>query len=164
MQPIAAISPTTRQTRRRQHFPLRELPWIVEFSLQQPIDDAKATWKRLADYGNIADWNSGILASRVISETQSGVGTERQCDLKGAKYVREKVTQWDPKAKRLALEFTHFPAPVAITATFTVHEDHVNIDYWFQGKGAFRPIAPLLKPVFKKAVRGLLEDLARSEA
>ncbi len=132
----------------------------VRFTLQQPIQDATVTWKRLADFGNIAEWNSGIVASRIISDTDAGIGMERQCDLQGNKYIRERVTEWDSKSKRLGLVFTHFPAPVDIHATFTVHEDHVHMDYWFQGRGWFRPFGPLLKPVFKKAVRGLLRDLA----
>ncbi len=132
----------------------------MRFTLQQPIDDAEATWARLADYGNIAEWNTGIRASRIIGDNEGGVGMERQCDLQGSKYIREKVTQWEPSTKRLGLEFTHFPAPVDIHATFTVHDDHVRMDYWYQGRGLFRPVAPLLYPVFKKAVRGLLKDLA----
>ncbi len=132
----------------------------VRFELTQPIADASATWMRLADFGNIADWNSGIRASRLLGKESEGVGMERQCDLAGSKYVRELVTEWEPKTRRLGLKFTHFPAPVDITATFTVQDDHVHMDYWFQGRGAFRPFAPLLKPVFKKAVRDLLKDLA----
>jgi hypothetical protein len=132
----------------------------MRFQLEQPISDAKATWARLADFGNIADWNTGIVTSRVISDETTGVGMERQCDLNGNKRVRELVTEWDPKARVLGLKFTHFPAPVDITAKFTVHDDKVHMDYWFQGRGAFRPFAPMLKPVFKKAVRGLLADLA----
>lgn len=132
----------------------------MRFEMSQPIDNAKATWDRLADFGNIAEWNSGIVASRFVSDKTNGVGMERQCDLSGNKHVRELVTEWDPKARRLGLEFTHFPAPVNIRATFTVTKNHVHMDYWFQGKGAFRPVAPLLKPVFKNAVRGLLRDLA----
>jgi hypothetical protein len=136
----------------------------MEFQMIQPTTDAKATWKRLEDYGNIADWNSGILASRIISDTKSGIGMERQCDLKGKSYVRERVTEWEPKQRRLSLEFTHFPLPVRVQATFTVTDDHVQMDYWFQGKGLLRPAGPLLKPVFKKAVRGLLEDLVHVES
>lgn len=132
----------------------------MRFQMEQPIANANATWTRLADFGNIADWNSGIVASRVIGGEAGGVGMERQCDLNGNKYVREQITEWDPETRLLALKFTHFPAPVDITAKFTVHEDKVHMDYWFQGRGAFRPFAPLLKPVFKKAVRGLLADLA----
>ncbi len=132
----------------------------MKFSLRQPISDAEATWARLADFGNIAQWNSGILASRIVSDVEGDVGMERQCDLKGSKYVRERVTHWDPKARRLGLEFTHFPLPVDITATFTVNEDHVHMDYWYRGRGAFRALDFPLKPVFKAAVKGLLKDLA----
>lgn len=135
----------------------------MQFQMTQPTPDAEATWQRLQDFGNIADWNSGIRASRIISDIEGDVGMERQCDLKGNAYVRERVTELASDERRLALEFTHFPLPVRIHATFTVNHDHVHMDYWFQGKGLLRPIGPLLKPVFKKAVRGLLEDLVRTQ-
>ncbi len=136
----------------------------MQFQMIQPTQDANATWERLQDFGNIADWNSGIRASRIISDTAGGVGMERQCDLQGNAYVRERVTELAPAERRLGLEFTHFPLPVRIHATFTINDDHVHMHYWFQGKGLLRPMGPALKPVFKKAVRGLLEDLVRVPA
>jgi uncharacterized protein YndB with AHSA1/START domain len=52
-------------------------------------------WQALANYGNIAIYNSGVTQSYVTSEQAEGVGATRHCDLAlpGAS-LEERIIEW----------------------------------------------------------------------
>ncbi len=56
----------------------------------------EACWALMADFGNIDFFNPHLSESRLIGGSQQhGVGTERQCDLKGGRgYIRERIIDW----------------------------------------------------------------------
>ena len=56
-----------------------------------------AVWAILADFPNVTDWNSGVIKSHVTSETNSGVGAQRHCDLAPAGEVEETIRKWEPE-------------------------------------------------------------------
>lgn len=53
-------------------------------------------WAALTDIGGVAKYNPTVLHSYTLTESNSGVGAERHCDLtfSGAS-VEERVTDWD---------------------------------------------------------------------
>ena len=53
-----------------------------EISVQRDIAAHRsAVWGVLADFPNIADWNSGVKVSRATSSATGGIGATRHCDL-----------------------------------------------------------------------------------
>ena len=131
--------------------------FVVEQPLQVHQDEA---WKTLSDFGNIATWNTGIDASRIIAGPDQGVGAERQCDF-GKNHLREKIVDWR-EGQGFTIDFTHFPAPMTAQADLDLHPagggSRFVVQYRFQGKGLMRPFGFLLKPVLRKAIRGLARD------
>lgn len=54
-----------------------------------------ACWTMIADFGNIHRFNPYLTHSSLLRNAeQPTVGTERQCDLKGGGYLRERVVDW----------------------------------------------------------------------
>ncbi len=133
----------------------------MRFTVRNSIDAPRdRVWAALADFGEIATWNTGIDASRIISGPDTGMGAERQCDF-GNRYLREKIQQWEPP-ERLALEFTHFPAPLRAAVTFRLTDNgatQITAHYWYQGKGPLRPLAWIMHPLLRNAITNLLRDL-----
>ncbi|MFT7473786.1 MAG: hypothetical protein ACI81L_000701 [Verrucomicrobiales bacterium] len=62
------------------------------------IDAPKsAVWALLADFSNVADWNSGVIKSHLTSEANSGVGAQRHCDVAPGGEVEETIRKWEPE-------------------------------------------------------------------
>lgn len=53
-------------------------------------------WEVLADIGNIAAWNPGVLRSKQTTPGNVSVGSCRTCDLVGRNYLREKIIAFEP--------------------------------------------------------------------
>ena len=52
-------------------------------------------WAVLADFPNIATWNTGVAKSFATSGSTSGVGAQRHCDLAPFGELEETVKEWD---------------------------------------------------------------------
>ena len=53
----------------------------------------------LADFPNIAAWNSGVMKSFSTSESTSGVGAQRHCDLAPFGALEETVKEWEEERR-----------------------------------------------------------------
>ena len=53
----------------------------------------------LADYPNIADWNSGVDASCSLGTPPGGGGAKRRCELTPGATLHATVTQWDEQER-----------------------------------------------------------------
>ena len=124
-------------------------------------------WAVLADYPNIASWNSGVAASHSTSEATEGVGATRHCDLKPAGGLEETIREWQPE-DRLVISIdkaTKIPIKNGL-ATFTLADDRdgtrFTLDYDYQAKGG--PLSGLIGRVMKgqlqKGFAGFADDLA----
>ena len=124
-----------------------------------------ALWEVIADFPNIADWNSGVKTSASTSSDARGVGATRHCELSPMGALDERVLEWDEgRRMKIAVEkATTAPVKYA-TADFTItpEGDHVriDIDYEFDAKGgvAGKAAGPALKKAFTKAFTGFLEE------
>ncbi len=68
---------------------------MTTFSEQIGIrSDKSRVWGALADIGSIHRWNPGVADSRLTSEGEVGLGSERRCELGGKNYLDEKVVEW----------------------------------------------------------------------
>lgn len=74
-----------------------------------------AVWHALADIGNIAAWNPGVVDSYTTSEGQTeGVGATRYCDLGGSNFLDESVVTWRPEqALTMRITDTNMPFKTA---------------------------------------------------
>lgn len=140
---------------------------MAEFTLQQHIAAPRqVVWSILADYGNIDAWSTGVAASQIVDGPERGVGAERHCDFAGGKgHVTERVTDWW-EGDGFRLVFTHMPGPVKDAhATFRTRDDRagtrVTLRMGFKGKGPAMLMVPLMVPMMKKNMLGMLADLKR---
>ena len=58
-----------------------------------------SVWATLADIGTIAEWNPGVVISRVTSDQAGGKGATRYCQMPGNAFVEERVVEWDPNSR-----------------------------------------------------------------
>ncbi|MEM7738628.1 MAG: SRPBCC family protein [Deinococcota bacterium] len=54
----------------------------------------EAVWNVLADFGNVATFNPNLKHSYSTSDTTTGVGATRVCQLKPMGQVEERITAW----------------------------------------------------------------------
>lgn len=56
---------------------------------------ADACWAVIADFGNIHRFNPYLTHASLLGQAETpAIGTERQCDLKGGGYLRERIVDW----------------------------------------------------------------------
>ncbi|NNC81266.1 MAG: SRPBCC family protein [Acidimicrobiales bacterium] len=125
-----------------------------------------AVWEVLADYPNIAAWNSGIKHSEATSDATSGVGAQRHCDLSPVGGLEETIREWEPETRMVISidEVTTLPIKTGLAAFDLVDggdSTSVTITYDFEMKGG--PIGAAMGPVMKgqleKGFGGFLDDL-----
>ena len=58
-----------------------------------------AVWAVSADFPNIEAWNSGVTKSFSTSESTSGVGAQRHCDLAPFGVLEETVKEWEEERR-----------------------------------------------------------------
>jgi len=85
-----------------------------------------AVWAALADFGGVSRMSKGVLASRLTSETGTGVGATRHCDLAdmGAT-VEERITAWEEgEAMDIDIyESTKLPMVTTMLAEFRLADE-----------------------------------------
>lgn len=128
-----------------------------------------AVWEVLADFPNIADWNSGVKTSVATSTDTGGVGATRHCELSPAGALDERVLEWeDGRRVKIAVDKASKAPIKRATADFSItpEGDHVRLDvrYEFEPKGgvAGKAAAPALKLALTKAFTGFLDDWDRA--
>jgi hypothetical protein len=88
--------------------------WVTHDTTASP----DACWALMADFANIDIFNPHLRRSALINDSPAcGIGTERQCDLKGGKgYLRERVTDWR-EGRSYTVEIFDSTLPVDNTET-----------------------------------------------
>lgn len=136
-------------------------------SVDRDIDATRAAvWNVLADFPNIASWNSGVKKSFSTSDSASGVGAQRHCDLAPAGELEETVTDWVPEERMIIGIDSTAKLPIARgSATFRLTDGGdstpTTIDYQYETK--WGPLGKLMGPLLDKQLsrgfNGFLEDL-----
>lgn len=136
----------------------------VQRDIQAP---ASAVWAVLADFPNIAEWNTGVKKSFSTSGEQvAGVGAQRHCDLAPLGGLEETVREWE-EGRRLVVSIDE-AAKVPLRraeATFELADQGevtpLTFAYRYEPKGG--PFAALVGRVldaqFRKGFEGFLRDL-----
>jgi hypothetical protein len=68
-------------------------------------------WATLARLDALHEYDPGISSSRILSENTSGLGADRQCDIKAGGWFRERVTVWEPHRE---VEFTLYACTLPV--------------------------------------------------
>lgn len=103
---------------------------------------ADRVWAVLADFPNIADWNTGVTRSYATSDATGGVGAKRHCDLAPVGALEETVTGWDEgKSMEIRID-SAAKLPIAHgLVTFTLSEvdaaTDVAVEYRYTPKFGF---------------------------
>jgi hypothetical protein len=139
---------------------------MPSISLERSTTKSKdALWEVIADFPNIAKWNSGVKTSVSTSDAERGVGATRHCQLSPAGALDERILAWE-EGQRVKISVDQAKtAPIkTATADFTLTETPhgvlLAVDYEFTPKGGAlgKAASPGLKLAFTKAFNGFLED------
>jgi len=125
-----------------------------------------AVWAVLADFPNVADWNTGVKKSFSTSDTDNGVGAQRHCDIAPAGELSETIQKWEPDTMMAISIDSAKKMPIkSALGTFTLEDDgestSVRLDFEYRPR--FGPIGklfgPLLDKQFAKSFDGYMTDL-----
>ncbi len=138
----------------------------IKVSRQIPSAPAKV-WAVLADFPNIATWNTGVAKSFATSDSTGGVGAQRHCDLAPFGELEETVKEWDDTRRMVIHIDSAKKLPIAhgeVTFVLSPADDatEVSVNY------AYKPIFGLLgqfmgslalESLLTKGFKGFLKDL-----
>jgi len=125
-----------------------------------------AVWAVLADFPNIASWNSGVANSFATSDAVAGVGAQRHCDLSPTGTLEETIREWEPDSRMVVSIDSATRLPIrrgVVTFTLTGDGDRsaTELDYRYDTKWgvAGRLMGPVLAAQLTKGFNGFLVDL-----
>jgi uncharacterized protein YndB with AHSA1/START domain len=87
-------------------------------------------WEVLAQLDALHEYDPGISSSALRGDKRSGLGADRQCDIKAGGWFRERVTVWEPGRE---LEFTLYECTLPVRRlrhryTLTSDEGGTRVD------------------------------------
>ncbi len=105
----------------------------IKVSRRIPSAPAKV-WAVLADFPNIATWNTGVAKSFATSDSTGGVGAQRHCDLAPFGELEETVKEWDDTHRMVISIDSAKKLPIAhgeVTFVLSPTEDasEVSVNY-----------------------------------
>ncbi len=127
----------------------------------------ESVWAVLADFPNIARWNSGVAKSFATSDSTAGVGAQRHCDLAPFGELEETVKEWDDTRRMVISIDSAKKLPIAhgeITFVLSPMDDatEVSVNYAYKPKFGFlgQIMGSLaLDGQLTKGFKGFLKDL-----
>ena len=138
----------------------------IKVSRRIPSPPARV-WAVLADFPNIATWNTGVAKSFATSDSTGGVGARRHCDLAPFGELEETVKEWDDTRRMVIHIDSAKKLPIAhaeVTFVLSPADDatEVSVNYEYKPKFGFlgQIIASLaLDGQLTKGFKGFLKDL-----
>ena len=122
-----------------------------------------AVWAVLADFPNVADWNSGVIKSHMTSEADSGLGAQRHCDLAPAGEVEETIREWEPEATLvISIDSTKEMPFESALETFTLEDEggSTSLTLDFEYTPTDESMGPMLDEPLTMGFNGALAELA----
>ncbi len=136
----------------------------VEKIVNAPLSELWASWD---DFANISVFAPNIAASYLINDSRdTGLGAERQCDLKdGKNYLRERITGYIPQ-ERMEIDIYDLSMPLKNASAvfdFTAldaNRSKVKMTMNFTPKMGIigKMMLPVMKPQFAKLLSGMLAE------
>ena len=138
----------------------------ITVSRRIPSAPAKV-WAVLADFPNIATWNTGVAKSFATSDSTGGVGAQRHCDLVPFGELEETVKEWDDPRRMVISIDSAKKLPIAhgeVTFLLRAADDatEISVTYAYQPKfGLLGQImgSLVLDRQLTKGFKGFLKDL-----
>ncbi len=138
----------------------------ITVSRRIPSAPAKV-WAVLADFPNISTWNTGVAKSFATSDSTSGVGAQRHCDLVPFGELEETVKEWDDPRRMVISIDSAKKLPIAhgeVTFALSAADDatEVSVTYTYQPRfGLLGQIMGnlALDGQLTKGFKGFLKDL-----
>jgi len=128
-----------------------------------------AVWAVLADFPNIAQWNTGVTKSFSTSEEIEGPGATRHCDLAPTGTLEETVVGWEPNDKLVVRidSTTRLPIQTGeVTFSLSGEGDQTTtgVDYVYHTKWGMlgRLMGPMLDNQLRRGFNGFLADLEKA--
>jgi uncharacterized protein YndB with AHSA1/START domain len=128
-----------------------------------------AVWAVLADFSNVADWNSSITKSYITSEANTGVGAQRHCDVAPASEdvapaseVEETIRKWEPEtALVISIDSTKEMPFESALETFTLEDKggSTSLTFDFEYTPTDESMGPLLDEGLTMVLNGNLAEL-----
>ena len=137
-------------------------------NLSKKIDAPRQViWDILADFANVADWNTGVNESHSTSDAANGVGATRHCDLGPGGAIEETIREWEPNQSMAVSIDAATKAPIkGALGTFVLTGDDagpievtMQFDYTPKGGPIGNLFGKLLDKQFTKGFHGFLNDL-----
>jgi uncharacterized protein YndB with AHSA1/START domain len=136
----------------------------VSTEIQAPI---AAVWGVLANFPNIADWNSGVKKSYATGEQTEGVGASRHCDLAPTGTLEETIQEWHPNEKMVVSIDSSTKSPLKTgLGTFELSSGGsesttvaLNLDYELKWGLIGKLIGPVVHRQLTKGFEGSLREL-----
>ena len=138
----------------------------IKVNRRIPAAPAKV-WAVLADFPNIAAWNSGVAKSFSTSEATDGVGARRHCDLAPFGELEETIKEWDEPHRLVVSIDSAKKLPIAhglVTFVLVPAEDATETSIEYAYKPKFGLLGQIMGSLaldgqLKKGFNGFLKDL-----
>jgi uncharacterized protein YndB with AHSA1/START domain len=138
----------------------------INVSRRIPSAPAKI-WAVLADFPNIATWNTGVVKSYATSESTGGVGAQRHCDLAPFGELEETVKEWDESRRMVISIDSAKKLPIAhgeVTFVLNPADDATEVSVTYSYKPKFGLLGQIMGSLaldgqLTKGFKGFLKDL-----
>ena len=138
----------------------------IKVNRRIPAAPAKV-WAVLADFPNIAAWNSGVAKSFSTSEATDGVGARRHCDLAPFGELEETIKEWDEPHRLVVSIDSAKKLPIAhslVTFVLVPAEDATETSIEYAYKPKFGLLGQIMGSLaldgqLTKGFNGFLKDL-----
>ena len=138
----------------------------IKVSRRIPSAPAKV-WAVLADFPNIATWNTGVSKSFATSDSTDGVGAQRHCDLAPFGELEETVKEWDDTRRMVISIDSAKKLPIAhgeVTFVLSPTDDATEVSINYAYKPKFGLLGQIIGNVAldgqpTKGFNGFLKDL-----
>lgn len=109
-------------------------------------------WEALTQLDALPEYDPGIAKSVLRSDKRSGLGADRQCDIKAGGWFRERVTVWEPGRE---LEFTLYDCTLPVRRlrhhyTLTAEHGGTRVDQTQEYTLKYGPVGAILDALFVK--------------
>ena len=138
----------------------------IKVSKRIPSPPAKV-WAVLADFPNIATWNTGVAKSFATSDSTGGVGAQRHCDLAPFGELEETVKEWDDTRRMVISIDSTKKLPIAhgeVTFVLSPADDATEVSVNYVYKPKFGLLGQIMGSLaldrqLMKGFKGFLNDL-----
>ena len=138
----------------------------IKVSRRIPSAPAKV-WAVLADFPNIATWNTGVAKSFATSDSTGGVGAQRHCDLAPFGELEETVKEWDDTRRMVIHIDSAKKLPIAhaeVTFVLSPADDATDVSVNYAYKPKFGLLGQIMGRLvldgqLTKGFKGFLKDL-----